>query len=170
MAYEGNQDSEFASTAVPFEAIPELATNPEFAAKMERARQCKRAIEACEKELEELRIECGAMVAVTGGKSVSYLDLVITNVDGSTPKGKLTGKGIELAAAGHLTAANYRAIAMAAKDCDEKVLLENGLPAILIAQGREPDKPRAGSTQFSWVGAKGKGAKKRAEGSGGPVQ
>ena len=168
MAYEPKEGAEVAS--IPFEAVPMLAANPEFSTRMERARQLKRAIEDCETELDEIRRECGAMIAVTGEKSVAFIDLRISNVEGGIAKGKLTGAGIIDAAGRELSMAQYRAIALAAKDCDEGTLLENGIAAVLIASGREPGKPRAGSTRLEWIGAKGKGAKDRAKSSGGSVQ
>lgn len=168
-------DRDFASLPsaegpIPFESVPQLAANEEFVTLMEKARHNKAEIERMEKEQEAIRIELGALAAVAGVKSVAYLDLVLTNVDGSTVKGKITGARLIEQCESNGLQAPLRAIALAAKDCDPDALVQHGYPPHLIEPAREPGKPRAGSTQFSWAGGKGKGGRRRAAGSGGAVQ
>lgn len=172
MQNESQQSTTSASAATPYESVPELAANEDFIALMEKARQNKRELERLEAEQDEIRLQCGAMAAVAGHKSVAFFDLVITNVDGGLTKGKLTGAGlIEQATINNLNVDNLnRAIALAAKDCDPELLLLYGFPAHLIEPARSKGTNRAGSTQFSWAGAKGRGGKQRAAGSGGSVQ
>lgn len=172
MQEESQQSTSTASTAIPYESIPELAANEDFIALMEKARNNKRDLERLEAEQDEIRLQCGAMAAVAGVKSVAFFELVLTNVDGGVTKGKITGAGlIEQVKSDPLNFAKYAAaIAMAAKDCDPEVLLQHGFPAHLIEPARSKGTTRAASTQFSWAGAKGKGGKRRAAGSGGSVQ
>lgn len=171
--------AESSSSTIPYESVPQLAASEDFAALMEEARTNKSLLEQLEARQEAIRIEAGAMVAVTGYKSVVFVDLVLTNVDGTTTKGKITGAGLlaQLAeqCGGEDNVPLYMvfAVAQAAKDCDPTVLVKNRFPAALIEPAREPGSPRKGSTQFSWVGAKGgkRGTKKTtATGSGGDVQ
>jgi hypothetical protein len=159
--------------------VPELVANPEFVAKVDRTRQLKKISEETEKELKDLQVELGGMIAVANQKSVAYLDMIVVNVDGALVKGKLTGAALveqatrqqfELHGDPELPQHILYAVAMAAKDCDPNVLVENGFPPMLIEPARDPATRRAGSTQIKWVGGSGKGGRKRAEGSGGPVQ
>jgi hypothetical protein len=157
---------------IPFEAVPQLAANDRFILIMERLREIKTATESMEKEEKELKLEAGALAAVAGVKSVAFYDVVLTNVDGSMMKGKLAGAGLieQLEVAFHGDAYEkqraLRAIALAANDCDPQALALNGFPAALIEPARSKGTPRAGSTQLSWAGGKGKGGKRRAAGSG----
>lgn len=160
-----DHEDQSAAETIPFEAVPQLASNPDFVEKAERARIVKRDLEALEKEYKDLGLELGAMIAVADQRSVAYLDLVVLNVAGGETKGKLTGDRL-LASAPD----KAEAIALAAKDCDPKILIENGFPPSLIESSREPGKPRAGSSQLRWVGGSGRGARQRSKGSGGPIQ
>lgn len=171
------EPEETATTA--FEAVPALATNAEWLSKMDRLRELKqlefKLFNSDEKkgplgEYEALKRECAAMAAVHGAPSVAYYDMRLATVSGGVTKGKVTGEAIInqiiLDTGDALTFEHYQAIAESAKECDPQVLLKGGVSPLTISRAKTPDKPRAGSIQVSWIGAKGKGASgKRGGGS-----
>lgn len=167
------------TAAVAFEAIPQLAANVDWLMKMDRLRELKqlefKLFNSDEKkgplgEYEALKRECAAIAAVAGASSVAYYDMRLAQVAGGMTKGKVTGEAIinqiVLDTGDALTHEHYQAIAESAKECDPQALLKNGISPLTISRAKTPDKPRAGSIQVSWIGAKGKGANgKRGGGS-----
>lgn len=175
------------SAAIPYEAIPALAANEDYIAKMERLRELKALKDALFNDKEPkkpgdlplgeytgLKLEVAAMNLVNGYTSVVYNDLRVARVAGGTDKGKVTGAAmIEQYEAGSDLPMPYellRAIALAAKDCDVQVLVEHGMQPARVMAARTPDKPRSASIRVEWVGAKGKGAGQKARATGGPIQ
>jgi hypothetical protein len=176
---EGSQSE---SKPLPFEAIPQLATGP-FVEKATRLRELKGIHDelfrkADEKkgdpggEFEQLKLEVGAMAMVAGQKSVQFIDLTITNADGGTVQGKLTGAVLieqyEKNSDVPMPYDKLRAIALSATTCDPAIAVQYGISPSAIEHAREPGKPRSGSVRVEWMRkAKKFGAGRRA---GEPVQ
>lgn len=166
---------------IPFEAIPLLATSADFHRMASRLREL-RAIkdelfdDKISKvtgtpigEYERLRLELGAMVAVAGVASVTFIDLRIANTAAGETRGKVTGPMIIRSLGDAPTVEQLLAIARSATALDEDELVLNGIPPFVVAQSREPGKPRKGSTRVEWVGKRGPGANAK-QGSGGAIQ
>lgn len=179
---------------VTYETLPLLASNPEFAQKADRLRhlkQIKDEVFTDKKdkngvpigEWDRLRIECGAMVAVAGVKSVVYQDLRISNTEpsatGTPGSGSIDATAFAALMQDEVASGDTKAdedtialllrIIAAARGFDEERLLEAGVPPHVIARSRGIGKGRAGSTRIEWVGKKGRGAGAK-QGTGGPVQ
>lgn len=170
----GNEEVEL-SADLPFELSPVLQANGRAAYVFDRLRDLKRQKDAIEKEFDELRTEAGVLVSVAQAKSVAYIDLRVANTEPGKAPMKITGaSAVEQLEANSEFPATYqqiRAIALAAKDCDPDILAQYGYPVNRIDAARKPSgKPRAASTRVEWIGAKGKGGKERAAGSGDSVQ
>lgn len=173
----GTRQGSSASESVPFEAVPSLASNDDYIAKLARLRELKELKDKLfnddEKrgdlgEYEQLKRECAAIAAATAGiASITYYDLRVSMVDGGMIKGDVTGLAlIETLTVEHggVTAAQYIAIAKAAKKLDVQALADGGISPLSIVRAKSPDAPRAGSIRVEWVGRKGRGAKSKAKG------
>lgn len=175
---------------VPYELIPQLAADEDFIQKAERLRELKATHDRLFDDTRDketglprgefglLKLELGARAMAAGQRSIAYMDLRIANREGGETKGKVTGASMmQQLVVGQDDDPNIedwkilRTIALAAKDLDESILMERGIPAHAINSARQPGKPRSSSVVVEWIGAKGRsGGGGKSKATGGPVQ
>ena len=160
---------------VPYELIPQLAGDEDFIRKAERLRELvyikplfddkkDKATGLPNGEYARLKLELGARVAAAGYKSVAFGDVRILNAEGGKTKGKVTGpaalKALGISNAEDANIEDYKrlwAIALAAVDLDENVLLQNGIAPHVIEASRAPGSYRSSSVRAELIGSKGTG-------------
>lgn len=187
------QPADDPSAAIPYEAIPALAANEDYIAKLERLRELKAIKDTVFNDKEPkkpgdlplgeyaaLKLEVAAINLVNGHSSVVYNDLRVARVPGGEGKDKVTGAKLAPIlhdslvspeeAGGDRTLEMLLHVIAAAEAFDPSKLLEAGVPVNVILAATTPGKPRSASIRVEWVGAKGRGAGQKARATGGPVQ